>query len=192
MNWLPFFSYVFLTTFTPGANNIMAMSNAAKNGFHKGLRFCFGVLLGFFIVMFFCALSCSALLDFFPGFDRFMSYIGAVYIIWLAWSLFRPGSSSRKRKGTTFLSAVFLQFINVKVIMYGITAMSVFLLPYYGKFYELVFWGLALSFVGFLSTCCWALFGAVFEKVFNRYHKLLNVIMALLLIYTALSQLFAR
>ena len=41
-----FLSFACIMSFTPGPNNIMALSSASAYGLRKGLRFCFGVLLG--------------------------------------------------------------------------------------------------------------------------------------------------
>ncbi|WP_331710011.1 hypothetical protein [Paenibacillus swuensis] len=40
---VPFLLYVFVTTFTPGPNNLLSMSNAHQYGFKKTLRFIFGI-----------------------------------------------------------------------------------------------------------------------------------------------------
>lgn len=40
---------------------------------------------------------------------------------------------------------------------------------------------------GFLCTLLWALFGAVFEKFFKKYSKIVNAVMALLLVYCAVT-----
>ncbi len=46
MPLVPFLLYVFVTSFTPGPNNMMAMAYANKYGFRKSLRFIFGVTAG--------------------------------------------------------------------------------------------------------------------------------------------------
>jgi threonine/homoserine/homoserine lactone efflux protein len=44
-----------------------------------------------------------------------------------------------------------------------------------------------LSLVGFAGMTCWAAFGSAFAKVFKERRKLLNGIMAILLVYCAVS-----
>jgi len=51
---MPFLSmllYAFISSFTPGPNNIMAMLFANKYGFKQTLRFCLGVGAGFFVII---------------------------------------------------------------------------------------------------------------------------------------------
>ncbi|MDK8189843.1 LysE family transporter [Paenibacillus sp. UMB7766-LJ446] len=192
MSFTAFFSYVLLTAFTPGPNNIMAMSNAGKHGFKKSFPFNFGVLLGFLVIISCCALFSSQLYDVIPSIKPYMLCIGAIYILWLAWTIWRDkpkkGKLARSQNNTVF-SGMVLQFINIKVILYGITALSSFVLPYYRSLIIISAFVLILSFVGFVGTSCWALFGATFDKIFKKYGKVLNAIMALLLVYSAASMI---
>ncbi|EHI98690.1 MULTISPECIES: LysE family transporter [unclassified Clostridium] len=192
MNFAAFFSYVFLTALTPGPNNIMSMTNASKYGFKKSFPFNMGVLYGFLIVMSCCATFSKALYGFIPSVKPVMLCIGAAYILWLAWTIWRDKPHDGK-KGlsltNTVTSGMILQFVNVKVILYGITAMSSFVLPYYQNLPIIAVFVLILAVIGFAGTCCWAMFGAAFESFFNNYGKILNVIMALLLVYCAATMI---
>ena len=49
-----------------------------------------------------------------------------------------------------------------------------------------------LSFIGFLFTLCWAVFGTVFQVLFSTYAKITNIIMAILLVYCAISVLLTN
>jgi threonine/homoserine/homoserine lactone efflux protein len=89
----------------------------------------------------------------------------------------------------SIVSGIVLQFINIKVILYGMTGFSTFILPYYKNFWALLLFVLLMSFVGFAGTCCWYLFGTVFEVFFSGHKKIINVLLALLLVYCAISQL---
>jgi len=192
MNYAAYFSYIFLTAFTPGPNNIMAMSNAGKYGFRKGLRFNFGVLFGFLIVMTACAAFTALLYDIIPQIEPVMLCVGAAYILWLAWSVWRDHPHDNKKRvmqTNSITSGMVLQFINVKAVLYGVTGMSAFILPYFKGFFALLPFVLLMSLVGFAGTCCWSLFGAVFEMLFSKYKKVMNALLALLLVYCAVSQL---
>ena len=56
INLYPFLAYVVVTTFTPGPNNIMAMSNAMHHGYRRTLGFLAGMTAGFFLVMLACGI----------------------------------------------------------------------------------------------------------------------------------------
>ena len=192
MNYAAYLSYLVLAAFTPGPNNVMAMSNASKYGFKKGLRFNIGVLLGFLVVMTLCAAFSSLLYDFIPQIEPVMLCIGAAYILWLAWAVWHDSpqdDTKRVMQTNSIVSGMVLQFVNVKVILYGITGISTFVLPYFKGALGLAPFVILMSLVGFVGTCCWALFGAAFEKLFQKHEKLLNAVMALLLVYCAISML---
>ena len=97
MNWAAFCSYVLLTAITPGPNNIMSMSNAAKYGFKRSFPFNVGVLLGFLVVMGLCAAFSSLLYEFIPSVKPYMLCLGAAYILWLAWSIWRDKPHAEKK-----------------------------------------------------------------------------------------------
>jgi hypothetical protein len=50
----PFLIYVFVTTFTPGPNNITATSMGMNYGYATALKCIFGIVSGFICVAFFC------------------------------------------------------------------------------------------------------------------------------------------
>ena len=192
MNWAAFCSYVLLTAITPGPNTIMSMSNAAKYGFKKAFPFNVGVLLGF-LVMGLCAAFSSLLYEFIPAVKPYMLVLGAAYILWLAWGIWRDKPHAQKKnrftRTNTIAAGAALQFVNVKVILYGITSLSSFILPHYDSVAVLALFCVILSVTGFLCTLLWALFGAVFERFFKNYAKIVNAVMALLLVYCAVTML---
>lgn len=185
-----FISYIFLTAYTPGPNNIMAMSNAGKYGFWKGLRFCAGALLGFVIVMSASAAFGSMLFYYIPAIEPVMKYIGPVYILYLAYMIYKDKPHSEKKQyleTNCILTGMLLQLVNVKVILYGITAFTTFILPYYQSIPVLILFVFLLSAVGSTGNLLWALFGSLFQKLFTKHQKIFNTAMALLLAYCAVS-----
>ncbi|MBC2675224.1 LysE family transporter [Listeria booriae] len=191
-NVAAFLSYVFLTAYTPGPNNIMAMSNASNDGFKKSFRFCLGVLAGFFVVVTASAVFSAALYDFIPKIEPFMRFVGAAYILWLAWTILRDKPKNKKGnkvrlEPNCFFTGMVMQFVNVKVILYGITTFSTLVLPYFTGVMEVSFFVLLLTVIGFSGTCCWAMFGSIFSRIFAEHKRGLNVVMALLLGYCAIT-----
>lgn len=189
-NFPAFVSYVLLTTFTPGPNNIMAMSYASKYGFKKSLHLFFGIITGFVIVFSISNMFSVALYSIIPTIKPFMTIIGAVYILWLAFKIYKskPGHDGHEEKhANNFITGMLLQFVNPKLILYSITTASTFIVPYYDGFFVLVLFTLVLGFLGLMSIFSWAAFGALFQKFFSNHSKVINTVMALLLVYTAFS-----
>lgn len=187
-NLLAFLSYVVMTTFTPGPNNIMAMSNATRYGFRSSARFRIGACLGFFGVIALAIAFTAALHGAMPTIKPLMTFIGAAYILWLA---YKTATSSPHGKDSaaqnTFLAGMLLQFLNPKGILFAVTIAAVFIVPYYDSSAALVGFAAALALVGLTAMTCWALFGSVFERFMTRNHRLVNYVMGALLVYCAVS-----
>lgn len=190
INLIPFLSYVFVTTFTPGPNNIMSMTNANRDGFKKTINFNLGVFAGFLMIMLACSYFNLLLFNLIPRIKIFMGIVGSVYMLYLAYKIFTSKQADREADNNhmnTFITGLLLQFVNPKVILYGITAISSFIIPYYNTHAALILFSFILALVGFVSTTCWALFGALFQKFLFRYRKAFNTVMGLLLLYSAVA-----
>ena len=189
MNWLQFLSYAVVTAATPGPNNIMSMSNAGRLGFQRSFPFNLGIWAGFSLVMLLCTAFCGALSSLIPRIKTPMLFIGAAYMLWLAWKTFRSASAIEEdHRGGGFASGMLLQFVNPKIYIYGVVSLEAYILPYFqGRWAALALFALLLAFIGFVFTLLWALFGSVFKLLFSRYARVTNTVMALLLVYCAVS-----
>jgi len=189
-NLMAFISYVLITTFTPGPNVIMSMSNAAKYGIKRSLPFNIGVFIGVTIIMVLSCIFSVTLYKLLPSIKPFMTYIGAGYILYLAWKIFKSKSSSDKGEGkttTSVISGLLLQFLNPKVIIFCITTVTTFIIPYYDSIFTLLMFSIGIAFTCLIATLCWALFGSAFQRILVKKERLINTIMALLLVYCAVS-----
>lgn len=176
-----------------GPNNIMSMSNGSRKGFFAALPFNFGIGVGFSIVMLLCTAFCSMLSALIPKVKTPMLIVGAGYMLYLAWETFRSGDSLEENHSHDgFVSGLLLQFINPKIYIYCIMSMEAYILPYYqGQPLALTGFALLLAFIGFFFTLCWSAFGSVFRWLFSSHAKTVNTVMALLLVYCAVSLFFA-
>lgn len=188
-NPFAYLSYVALGTFTPGPNNIMSMVNASRFGFRGTVRFMSGIVLGFFVVL---ALSCAFTLGLYealPGIKPYMTAVGAAYMLWLAWKIAsaKPAGEATSDATNTFVAGLVLQFLNPKAVLYGLTAASTFIVPYYRSPMTLLGFSLFMAAMGMLSVIGWATFGSVFSRFLTRHHRPMSVAMGLLLVYSAVS-----
>lgn len=188
-HWIPFFTYVFATAVTPGPNNIMSMSNASRLGFRRAIPFNLGIWAGFSAVMLLCTLFCSLLSVFIPKIKLPMLVLGALYMLHLAWKTFRSsGDIQEDHSRSGFISGLLLQFVNPKIYIYCIMSMEAYILPYYAGNAPVLFaFAMLLASIGFVVTVCWAAFGSLFHRLFSEHAKIVNTIMALLLVYCAVS-----
>ncbi len=181
-----FLAYILEMSFTPGPNNIMSMNNARRLGFRRGFSFNMGILAGFLLVASLCTLVSTALEALIPKIQLAMKFFGAAYMIYLAYKTIRPAADYEKESAQRgFLSGALLQFVNPKLYVYCFTSMSVYILPHFDAFWQLMGFTALLAFTGFASTVCWALFGSAFKSFFSGRNKIVNAAMALLLLYCA-------
>lgn len=190
MPLLPFLSFVFVSSFTPGPNNFMVMMIANKHGMKKTIPFCLGVSAGFFIIAWISSYFHLLLKNVMPKIEITMTLFGAIYMLYLAFKIVmsREGDTkSVQNKQLGFLAGMLLQFINPKGILYGLTVMGTFILPYYSTHFSLLLFSVFLGFVGFLSSLSWSAFGSLFQKYLSAYRTPFNIVMALLLVYSAIA-----
>lgn len=184
-----FLIYCFITAYTPGPNNLLSMSYAAKLGFRRSVRFNFGVTAGFLAVMSMCMIFSSTLYAVLPKVRIIMQALGTVYLLYLAWKVLKStgGMEVENKNEASFLSGMLLQFMNPKIYIYAITTMSLYILPVYHSVCALAGFTLLLTVIGASGTYAWALFGSAFCRFFAKHTRAVNLAMALLLLYCAVS-----
>lgn len=186
-----FLVFMCITAFTPGPNNILAMSAGIRLGFRKSLPILAGICCGFFGVMLVCCLLTASLTSLSARFVDVMKYAGCLYIAFLAWKIAFAKSedgTGEARKG--FLAGCILQFVNIKVIIYGMTAYSGFILPYDGSPAALFAAMCVLTLFGSAGTVVWAVMGSLLQRFFRAYARIVNAVMALLLLACLVPLLF--
>jgi len=191
-NLYPFLAYVVVTTFTPGPNNILAMSNAMRFGYKRTLGFLVGMFTGFFLVMLACGLLNVALVNRLPQVRFWLNLLGAGYMVYLAFHIMRSGAmedSADKRDLNSFTVGFGLQFLNLKVILYGITVYAMSITPTFQNPATVSLFALVLAAIGFIAISCWALGGNIFRQTLRKHYRVFNLAMACLLIYTAIAAL---
>ena len=116
-----FVIYCFITAYTPGANNLLSMSNAIRLGFRRSVRFNLGILAGFTAVMTICTVFSTALYSSLPKIRFVMQFLGAAYMLFLAWKLWKSSNDMTSDGGSeaSFLSGMILQFANPKIYIYA-------------------------------------------------------------------------
>ena len=81
-----------LLTITPGPNLLYLVSRTLCQGRRAGIVSLAGTSFGFVFHVFAAALGLSAIFLTVPILYDAMRYIGAAYLLWLAWDALRPGS----------------------------------------------------------------------------------------------------
>jgi|LDZU01.1.fsa_nt_gi cysteine/O-acetylserine efflux protein len=123
--------FVFITTFTPGPNNIACTFMAINFGIKSSMGFLYGIYLGFLSILLLAGFFSNILLNPIPGLEPIMRWIGAIYILYLAYNILKLDYSLQKNTQQAhpfgFGKGFLLQFLNPKGIIYALSFYSVFL-----------------------------------------------------------------
>lgn len=190
IDFLSVIPYVFITTFTPGPSTITSASMGVCFGIRRTSKFLYGITVGFFIVMFLCGSFSNLLLRVIPSIEPIMRWVGAGYILWLAYRIFKANYAIKEKTEISpmgFYKGFLLQFLNPKLAIYGLTLYTAFLSPIINIPLYVGISVFALSAIAFCSVFTWALFGAVISRHLHntRIRSAINITLGLLLVYTA-------
>ena len=121
-----------------------------------------------------------------------MKYVGAVYICWLAWhiAVSKPMTTDSDTAALSFWKGFILQFVNIKIILWGLTAFTAYILPYYSAPLTIFGFTMLAALIGNGATLIWALAGSAFSNILQRYWHTANLAMALILVYSAAKLLW--
>lgn len=190
-NLLPLISFALVSIFTPGPGNISSASMGVLYGYRNTLRYLVGLTIGFVLLMFVSGVASFVFLDLFPTVEPLFRLIGAGYILYLAIAILKASYTfdSKAMKPLGFAQGVLLQVFNPKLIIFGLTLFSTFLVPMTNNIVFLVTAVLLLTITAFAATSVWALFGSVIKEYLHRPRVKLavNIIFSLFLLYTAID-----
>ncbi len=184
-----FLLYCAVSAITPGPANLCSLASAIRYGRGPALRQWRGIFVGFAVV----ALAASAAVWFLgtalSRHIRILTYIGAAYILWLAWSILRGESEKEAEAGArcTFLTGLLVQLTNAKVIVYCMTALTSYALPFADSYWDVLKIAAILPFTGPVANLLWLFAGASLQRFFRRYQKPVNIVMALSLVLCAVN-----
>lgn len=187
MNITSFFIYCIIITFTPGPTNIMILSTVNNFGTKKAMEYVYGASIAFGLLLAISAMLNTVLIAVIPKVLPIMQVIGSLYIVYLAYQIYKMDTSKSIEKHTaTFMSGFLMQFINPKVVLFTMTVIPSFIMPYYTEPYTLMMFVVCITIIGFMAFITWILFGTIFKEFLQKHQRAVNIIMVLFLIYSAI------
>ena len=174
-----FFIYAVVNAFTPGPGKILALNTVTNYGWKKGKPLFFGIFAGYYVVQIICAVFVYGVGAFLPKALTVMKYVGAAYILWLAIHIAVSKPESTESAGSaSFIKGFLLQFVNIKIYMFGITALTGFVAPYSTAFLPLLGYELLIATIGTIATLTWIGLGLVIQSFYLKYYRPINVILS--------------
>ncbi len=185
-----FFLYSIINAFTPGPGNILALNTVTNYGWKKGKPLFFGIFTGYYVVQIICALFVFGVSAFMPNVLGIMKYIGAAYILWLAIhiAISKPPSDD-EQKSASFMKGFLLQFVNVKIYMFGITALTGYVTDYSTALWVLLLFEVIIATIGTAATMTWIGAGVLIRKVYQKHFRIINILLAVTLLECVYSML---
>ncbi|MGB3417629.1 MAG: LysE family translocator [Mesorhizobium sp.] len=127
---LALIAYSFVTSITPGPNNLMLLSSGVNFGFSRSIPHMLGIGIGFVVLLLAVGFGLGALLSAFPALHTALKVAGAAYLLYLAWKIAMTRSVSGREgqdiRPLTFLDAAAFQWVNPKAWVMAVTAMAVY------------------------------------------------------------------
>jgi threonine/homoserine/homoserine lactone efflux protein len=165
--------FAFVTSVTPGPNNLMLMASGANFGFRRTVPHMLGVSLGFVLMAFLVGVGLAGLFQTYPVAQTALEVVSVVYMLWLAWKIAHAAAPKDREVGVTpmtFLQAAAFQWVNPKA-----WAMATYAVTLYAPDRSL--WAVALVAVIFgainlPSVSLWTLIGQQLRRVLTNTRRL--------------------
>jgi len=123
--------FAFVSSVTPGPNNMMLMASGANFGIRRTLPHMAGVAIGFALMIFLVGIGLIGLFEAWPPLFTVLKVVSAAYLLWLAWKIASApppvaGASTSGGKPMTFIQAALFQWVNPKAWTMALTAIAVY------------------------------------------------------------------
>ncbi|MHC5233623.1 LysE family translocator [Brucella sp. LJL56] len=180
--------FAFVSSVTPGPNNLMLLASGVNFGFRRTIPHMLGIGVGFFVLLLAVGFGLGALIETVPSFYVALKFAGGAYMLYLAWKIAMSrsiGDAKHRDKSEpmTFLQAAAFQWVNPKAWVMGITGIATY--ANHDNYYVAVLLvSVAFAIVNLPSVSVWAGFGTLLRNWLSDPFRLkcFNFIMALLLI----------
>lgn len=187
--FLALLGYAFVTSITPGPNNLMLLASGVNFGFIRTIPHMLGVGIGFFVMLLAVGFGLGAVFTAFPALHLVLKVLGSAYLLYLAWRIATTRSLAKEGKaGTvpmTFLEAAAFQWVNPKAWVMALSAMAIYTNPD-RPFLSIWIVAAAFALVNLPSVSSWAGFGTALRGFLSDPVRLkwFNIAMGVLLVLT--------
>lgn len=174
---------------TPGPNNTISTLSGATFGFRRTMPQMLGVSIGYPLMLAALGLGLGELLKVVPWLHSAMRYVGAAFLLYLAWKLVR--AIAPEARGTAqpvgFVEAFFFQWLNPKAWSIALGAIAAFTTPGLSAndfFREVAIFTLVSALITFPALVLWCLFGVAISTLLRdeRKRRIFNYALAAILV----------
>ena len=178
-------AFAFVTSVTPGPNNLMLMASGANFGWQRTVPHMLGVAIGFVAMILIIGAGLVQVFDAVPVSYTVLRIASVVYMVFLAWKIANAAAPDVARTTgipMTFLQACAFQWVNPKAWAMGLTALSAYASDQSLRAIVLV--GLVFGAINLPSVSLWVILGQQLQRVLTNPARLrlFNITMAILLL----------
>ncbi len=184
---LAFALFAFVTSVTPGPNNMMLLASGVNFGFNRTVPHMLGICCGFFSLVLAVGLGLGAAFQAYPLLYTILRYVGAAYLLYLAWKIATSGPASdavgEEGKPQTLMQAALFQWVNPKAWVMAVGAISTYT-PLQGYFTNVMIISAVFALINLPTVSIWAGFGSLLRNALRDpfWLRVFNIGMAVLLV----------
>jgi threonine/homoserine/homoserine lactone efflux protein len=184
---LAFALFACVASITTGPNNMMMLASGVNFGFARSVPHLLGISLGFGVMVAATGLGLYTVLARYPTLYEAMRWVGAAYLLWLAWQLARSramkSDAARPVEPMRFLAAAAFQWVNPKAWVMAVAAISNYL-PAEHSWVHVLLIALLFTLINAPCVSVWAAFGSSLRQLFRNplYLRIFNSLAALALV----------
>ena len=178
--------FMFVTSCSPGPNNILASYSGFNFGLVKTIPHMFGVIFGFTTLVIVMNFGLINIFKNFPVMQEILIYTGTIFLVYLAYkiSFSKTSSDNSSKSPVRFIETFFFQFLNPKAVIVAIIIVSTYVES--GENYiNYSLWVIGIAFIfACFSIMFWTLLGKFLRKFAanQKFIKRFNYVMSFLLI----------
>lgn len=177
--------FAFVTTVTPGPNNLMLMASGANFGFRRTVPHMLGIAGGVSLMALLVGLGLMALFEALPLLGGILKVVSVLYLLWLAYKIATAAPievREAKAQPMTLIQAAAFQWINPKAWAMCLSAITIYA-PDRTLLSVAIVAG-AFALVSLPAISVWAWLGTVIRRWLSSPRRLqvFNLTMAALLI----------
>jgi len=178
--------FMFVTSCSPGPNNIVASYSGFNFGILKTIPHMLGVIFGFTSLVVIMNFGLVNVFQKYPIIQEVLKYAGSFFLIYLAYKISFSKSSpdNSKKNPVKFIETFFFQFINPKSVIVAIIMVSTYV-EKGQNFLFYSFWVIGVAFLfAIISINFWTLVGKFLRRFATneKFIKRFNYVMSFLLL----------
>lgn len=190
-NFVGYFIFAFVTSITPGPNNLLLFSYGKAYGFTDSSKVAYGIMVGFLTELILAGYGVATIMATNIYASLGLKIVGSLWMLYLAFLLRKMHTElkSKQQAKVGFTQMLILQFVNPKAWVMAVTGASVFL-PQLGSIHlNVLVYALFFGVVGFPSIFIWLKAGDIIAKLIQspRSNLILGNIMFILMVASVVT-----